>query len=78
MDLMATRHIIIKTMKRLFQTSILLLHFIITNRKKLSSDFSLQDDIGESDFHWLAGVDISYYEIDRVDFERLNRNAGRS
>lgn len=44
-------------------------------QKKTQFDFSIQDDIVNTRYFWLVGLDVSYYNVGRVDFERLNRNA---
>lgn len=44
-------------------------------QQKTHSDFYVQKDIVDTKFFWLLGADISHYDLGRVDFERLNRNA---
>lgn len=44
-------------------------------QQKTQFDFYLQDEIANTKFNWLIGFDLNYYAINRVDFERLNRNA---
>lgn len=37
-------------------------------------EFQLQDQFGLSDFKWNLGFNLAYYQINRVDFDQLNKN----
>lgn len=43
------------------------------DRGLLKTDLILQDKIGESNFHWMAGLDMGYYSTSSVDIEHLNK-----
>lgn len=44
------------------------------DRSLLKGDLILQDNIGQSNFQWMVGLDMSYYKTASVDVEHLNKN----
>lgn len=44
------------------------------DRSLIKGDLILQDNFGKSDFQWMLGLDLGYYETNTVDVAHLNKN----
>lgn len=46
--------------------------FYKADRQVIKADAIVQDNFGDSDFKWMAGIDMGFYKIDTVDVNHLN------
>lgn len=47
--------------------------FYKNDRQLIKGDVILQDKFGDTDFNWMLGLDLSYYNMGTVDIDHLNK-----